>query len=361
MGVLIQTINLKKMKSITSAYVYQLRQEHLQKTYDEMNATNKRKRALMQICDKLRYVGRLPLVNIVEEDDVVDSKDSERVPSVEKLSCDPRWPVCTFDHARKSLCATYFCFRTADPLESIEDYFSAELPNLTENGYNIRRSRSAYTSAPRPVPMLSEGPYLLPLAPTKSVTGESTAAMEAKPFATLQIPASPQPEAEETKLNPKQREELYGSLLVERNRHYCQDSVFVSKLNTALKMEIAAHDAFPLDLIDPPVGEEALQIGLMEKYMKHVSSCTLPPTAEERKENRVERKTSTKDEIDDMNKKLVPLGVFLENVLRKVGRDEECIKSSPSGQFLEGILLSGRKKSDAKGFSSCAESGVSEG
>ncbi len=284
-GVLVQTMNLWRFKSITNDYVYSLRQKRLQRSYDELNRTNEKKRKLMHICNKLIYVGRLSLSNILADKDIV--LEGDRVPALDELVCDPRWPVCMFDHLRKSRCVSYFAFHTADPFDPIEDYFSVDLSGT--------------------------GTSMLPSM--KRPTGAKS---------------TEQP-GEETKLT-----ERYVSLLIERDQHYCQNPTFVEKVNAALRLELPLPEMFPTEMVDPPIGEEVLQVGLMDRFMKHVMYCHLPAASLADKLAGC-KAGNVKGELEELSKKSQPLGEFVDGVLAKVG-GEEFVKSTPSVQFLTSIL-----------------------
>ena len=84
--------------------------------------------------------------------------------------------------------------------------------------------------------------------------------------------------------NPLKRDkekEKHDTLLIERNRHYCTNLRFTTKLNKLLKESV--HEAFPDDLLSESIIEEKSIPSIMNNYMKHIIEFDLSQTEEDKK------------------------------------------------------------------------------
>ncbi len=69
-----------------------------------------------------------------------------------------------------------------------------------------------------------------------------------------------------------QEQRAFDGLLIERNRHYCTNEEFVTKMNKLLEQEGNVEAAFPSVLIEPGAGDELSLMLVMENYVDHILS-----------------------------------------------------------------------------------------
>jgi len=64
----------------------------------------------------------------------------------------------------------------------------------------------------------------------------------------------------------------FDNLLIERNRHYCTNDIFTTKINMILakKQDENVEDAFPVNLIDLPLNESQSFNQIMLKFIDHI-------------------------------------------------------------------------------------------
>ncbi len=178
----------------------------------------------------------------------------------------------------------------------------------------------------------------------------------------------------------------YDSLLIERNVHYCGNSLFANKVTALLRHSLPVADAFPSELVDIPVNESVDCAKKMAQYISLVLKYKMPTEAKPKsspapaqkkpvptRRTGVAFKTMTTGELSKVmreslegerdqeedfmqrnsvavpgyfektaqfRKKIRPLNIFLERIAKKTGISKrgEKVNNTPSVKFLRGIM-----------------------
>lgn len=212
----IQTMNLKKYKFCKNTWIKKCRVKKRQSIFDSLRNKDKKKASShKRLASKYQYISRLMLYNsqLKNASTVSYDKCNNALQNAEMLSCNDKWPLCLYDHTYKNRCISYFSFRSLSPINVIENFFDNHNEKLL-------------------------------------VSHE---------------------ENKEKNINQKGFDEnIYNSLLAERNTHYCTNKEFVDKLNTLLEEGKNCEKAFPSFLVNPATSEEGDLMEVMENYVNHV-------------------------------------------------------------------------------------------
>jgi len=225
---LMQTMHLEKFSFVTKGFIRNRRKIHRKHVYEKLkNAT----RSTSKKENKSKYVRKLLLLNhkLHNHENIKYDKKSESLENASLLQCDPRWPVCLYDHTFKNRCVSYFSFRIGSEYKIIDDYFATQ---------------SFATNTPK----------------TKARTDSALY------YETM----LEQPLNEESKVEKEFSEKQYNSLIVERNPHYCTNKEFVQKI-TKLLEDQKNQWIFDDACITSDVNGEKSLLNAMENYMDYIS------------------------------------------------------------------------------------------
>lgn len=208
---LTQTMDLKKFHFLTNSFINRMRaKKHLSniENIKKTNAKNQNKRAK----PKYQYICKLALYNakLNGAAEMEYDKGKDYLENAHLLECSPEWPLCLYDHTYKSRCVTYFAFRAKGENEFIDDYLLRE---------------------------------------PKEASKDFKESMEEAKAGSI---------------------EAYNALVIERNKHYCDNKTFVEKVKRLLEEKNTPDDAFCVEMIDQPAIDHDACLKLMERYVKHV-------------------------------------------------------------------------------------------
>ncbi len=214
-------MGLEKFKFLNNRYLHDRRLKERVDTLNRLQNTETRKKQVCKLQSKYKYVSRLLLYNsqLKNASKISYDKCDNVLSGAELLTCNPDWPLCLYDHTYKCRCISYFSFKSNGPCEFLDDYFDSE----------------------------------------KGRSGEKPkAGAESLPL---------------TAVNLKKKDlKTYNSLVVERNRHYCTNAEFVTKVNKMLEEHGSTEAAFPTKLVEPSTADELSLFNVMENYVNHIMS-----------------------------------------------------------------------------------------
>ncbi|MDR3548933.1 MAG: hypothetical protein P4M11_11835 [Candidatus Pacebacteria bacterium] len=253
---LVQTMLLPKFKFITNVFLNKKRERKRVKVLAQINETITTGFARSTLFDtKYKYLMKLPLCTAKVKDRMgLSTEEGEcYVHDGRAIQCDPRWPVCFFDHSYKSRCVTCFRFRSAEPCPFIEDYFDPQ----TGQGQHttLGKARLMHRGGNR-----------------RAVLVRNLAAAE-----------------EEDKANSPRRggeEPVYDSLLIERNIHCCQNETFAESIRMFLEQKGDYSNKIPPHLIHLLYADELDSEGKLDEFVSFMASgarsCIELPTKKRR-------------------------------------------------------------------------------
>lgn len=213
---------------------------------------------------KNKYIQKLALYSSKLEASK-HNKDTKK--NLDLLTCNTDWPICMYDHSCNNRYATYFAFRSANELRIIEDYFDTA---------------------------------------SLSFTKERTMSVDSCSL-----------------FNKKRRvdhKQLYNSLLIERNVHYCCNKEYVRKITKLL-----SQDESEWVFSDACTGANASdEIGLlksMDNYMDFIMDVDESHEHEETSKPPIERVKSSMGYYGNTRgkgkKKVFKLGLYLSTISPK--------------------------------------------
>ncbi len=361
---LAQTMGLKKYNRLTNRVINNMRTQIHRKIHESRKQPPKPPSNPSDA--KYNYVNRLLLYDPTAST-LVKAVQTEQIEENEseyhELICNPRWPICMFDHTYKNRGATYFCFVPTKPPTFIWEYFDHP-PSTSTSTSSPYASPSlvALAAKAEPGPEDSKGkvpsPRMMPIQQLNLIAEEN----------------KDRPRGNKNGVGAKQGKIASEDLLAERNPHYCQKSAFTSTLNWLLKQDIPELDVFSHELAIGKAMEGAFLLDLMDNYIKHIltyhdkivtgkpeyhnkqpakptrdpircktmTAQTAPAfmSSQEFERHRMERASVQFEYWEQLRDANHPLGRYMCKVSRKmpyVGT-REFLENSSTGQFLKNFL-----------------------
>ncbi len=269
-------MSLERFVFISNGYIRHKRIEKRGAIYNQVKQGGKMK---SRVESKVKYLRRLVMYNSKMEERnpdktaaaVHEEKPRNELEGARTMQCDPRWPLCLYDHTCKNRCSSYFVYRCASPPAFIDDYFeslSLVVPAC------VKKSSDPLPNDWSRIELLvkesglgsSLGVLSDQLALNEEGGGEEIVLQgECDGIKDLEELPAHKPQEQEPELN----ERVYGALLVERDVHYCTNKEFVEKVIHLLS-EQKGSAAFEDSRVDAGVNSEMSLLNAMEEYVGQI-------------------------------------------------------------------------------------------